>query len=124
MNRHERHRHAVAESPIAVAALGQVGLVNLERAIRAEPFRILEGLTIHQFVIRVGDWRGYLDFETDNLAHMHFLSTALAGFTFQLEPVIDVMDAVAVEVRWIAVRQQDDLACRTKAEEPPPAEQT
>ena len=28
----------------------------------------------------------------------HFLSTALAGFTFRLEPVIDVMDAVAVEL--------------------------
>lgn len=30
-------------------------------------------------------------FETDNLADIHFLSTAIAGFTFQLEPVIDVM---------------------------------
>jgi hypothetical protein len=57
-----------------------------------------EGFTIHQFVIRVGDWGGYMVFETDNLADIHFLSTALAGFTFQLEPVIDVMDAVAVEL--------------------------
>jgi hypothetical protein len=53
-----------------------------------------ERLTIHQFVIRVGDWGGYMVFETTNLADIHFLSTALAGFTFQLEPVIDVMDAV------------------------------
>lgn len=58
-----------------------------------------EGFTIHQFVIRVGDWGGYMVFETDNLADIHFLSTALAGFTFQLEPVIDVMDAVAVELQ-------------------------
>ena len=29
----------------------------------------------------------------------HFLTTALAAFTFQLEPVIDVMDAVAIELR-------------------------
>lgn len=57
-----------------------------------------EGITIHQFVIRVGDWGGYMVFETDNLADIHFLSTALAGFTFQLEPVIDVMDAVEVEL--------------------------
>jgi hypothetical protein len=56
------------------------------------------GFTIHQFVIRVGDWGGYMVFETDNLADIHFLSTALAGFTFQLEPVIDVMDAVGVEL--------------------------
>jgi Protein of unknown function (DUF3303) len=54
---------------------------------------------IHQFVIRVGDWGGYMVFETDNLADIHFLSTALAGFTFQLEPVIDVMDAVAIELQ-------------------------
>ena len=58
-----------------------------------------EGLTIHQFVIRVGDWGGYMVFETDNLADIHFLSTALAGFTFQLEPVIDVMDTVAIELQ-------------------------
>lgn len=59
-----------------------------------------EGLTIHQFVIRVGDWGGYMIFETDDhLADIHFLSTALAGFTFQLEPVIDVMDAVSVELQ-------------------------
>src|SRR5208282_6478455 len=42
---------------------------------------------------------GYMVFETDNIADIHFLSTALAGFTFQLEPVIDVMDAVAVELQ-------------------------
>jgi hypothetical protein len=65
-----------------------------------------EGLTIHQFVIRVGDWGGYMVFETDNLADIHFLSTALAGFTFQLEPVIDVMDAVAVELQAMEWREK------------------
>ena len=65
-----------------------------------------EGLTIHQFVIRIGDWGGYMVLETDNLADIHFLSTALAGFTFQLEPVIDVMDAVAVEIQAMEWRVQ------------------
>jgi hypothetical protein len=37
------------------------------------------GLTIDQFVIRVGDWCGYMVFETDSVADIHFLSTALAG---------------------------------------------
>ena len=64
-----------------------------------------EGLTIHQFVIRIGDWGGYMVLETDNLADIHFLSTALAGFTFQLEPVIDVMDAVAVELQAMEWRE-------------------
>ena len=35
-----------------------------------------EGFTIHQFVICVGDWGGYMVFETGNLADIHFLSTA------------------------------------------------
>ena len=43
--------------------------------------------------------------ETDNLADIHFLSSALAGFTFQLEPVIDVMDAVAVELQAMEWRE-------------------
>jgi hypothetical protein len=45
-------------------------------------------------------------FETDNLADVHFLCTALAGFSFQLEPVIEVMDAVAVELQAMEWREK------------------
>lgn len=65
-----------------------------------------EGLTFHQFVVRVGDWGGYAVIETDNLADIHVLTTALAAFTFRLEPVIDVMDAVAVELEAMAWREK------------------
>jgi len=58
-----------------------------------------DGFTIHQFVIRVGDWGGYMVVETDNIADIHLLTTALASFTFRLEPVVDVMDAVAIELQ-------------------------
>ena len=81
----------------------------------AAQFRILDvfrqwnapdGLTFHQFVVRVGDWGGYAVIEADNLADIHLLTTALAAFTFRLEPVIDVMDAVDVELQAMAWREK------------------
>ena len=63
------------------------------------------GVTFHQFVVRVGDWGGYAVIETDNLADVHAITTALAAFTFRLEPVIDVMDAVAIELQAMAWRE-------------------
>ena len=68
-----------------------------------------KGLTFHQFVVRVGDWGGYAVIETDNLADIHVLTTALAVFTFRLEPVIDVMDAVAIELEAMAWRESLDV---------------
>ena len=62
------------------------------------------GITFHQFVVRVGDWGGYAVIEAENLADIHFLTTALAPFVFRLEPVVDVMDAVAVELQAMAWR--------------------
>ena len=64
-----------------------------------------DGLIFHQFVVRVGDWGGYAVIETDNLADIHVITTALAAFTFRLEPVIDVMDAVAIELQAMAWRE-------------------
>lgn len=63
------------------------------------------GITFHQFVVRVGDWGGYAVLETDNLADIHLMTTALAAFTFRLEPVVDVMDAVAIELQAMAWRE-------------------
>jgi hypothetical protein len=64
-----------------------------------------DGITFHQFVVRVGDWGGYAVIETDNLADIHLLTTALAAFTFRLEPVVDVMDAVEIELKAMAWRE-------------------
>lgn len=68
------------------------------------------GLTFHQFVVKVGAWGGYAVIETDNLGDIHFLTTVLAVFTFRLEPVIDVMDAVAVELEAMAWRESLDAS--------------
>ena len=43
--------------------------------------------------------------ETDNLADIHLMTTALAAFTFRLEPVVDVMDAVDIELQAMAWRE-------------------
>ncbi len=67
------------------------------------PWQKPDSLNIHQFVIRVGEWGGYMVLETDDMAAIHKLTTILAVFQFRLEPVIDVMDAIAAEseaIKW------------------------
>jgi muconolactone delta-isomerase len=69
-----------------------------------QPWQKPASLTIHQFVVRVGEWGGYMVLETDDLAAIHQLTTIFAVFRFRVEPVIDVMDAVAAEVEAIKWR--------------------
>jgi Domain of unknown function (DUF3303) len=69
------------------------------------PWEKPASLNIHQFVIRVGEWGGYMVLETDEPAAIHQLTTILAVFKFRVEPVIDVMDAVAAEVEAIKWRE-------------------
>ncbi len=64
-----------------------------------------KGFTFHSFVVRVGDWGGYAVIETDNLADVHVLTTAMAAFTFRLQPVVDTMDAVSIELEAMAWRE-------------------
>jgi hypothetical protein len=63
-----------------------------------------ESLTIHQFLVRVGEFGGYAVVETDSAADLQYLCTAFAIFSFTVEPVLDVMDAVAAESRGIEWR--------------------
>lgn len=73
-----------------------------------QAWKMPESLIFHQFVVRVGEFGGYAVIETDDPAAMHRLSTAFAVFQFRVEPVMDVMDAVAAEVDAIGWR--DSLA--------------
>lgn len=66
-----------------------------------------ESLDIHQFVVRVGEFGGYAVLETDNVADVQKLTTTFAVFQFRLEPVLDVMDAVAAESEGIAWRESN-----------------
>jgi hypothetical protein len=63
-----------------------------------------ESLTFHQFLVRVGEFGGYAVIETDDPASIHKLTSAFAVFQFRVEPVLDVMDAVAAEAEVIAWR--------------------
>ncbi|MGY1592290.1 DUF3303 domain-containing protein [Geodermatophilus sp. SYSU D00965] len=67
-------------------------------------------LTFHQFVVRVGEFGGYAVIETDVPADLQYLTTVYAGFAFTVEPVLDVMDAVAAENR--AIQWRDALPNR------------
>lgn len=71
-----------------------------------QPWQKPASLDIHQFVVRVGEWGGYMVLETDDLAAIHQLTTILAAFKFRVEPVIDVMDAVATELEAMKWREQ------------------
>jgi Protein of unknown function (DUF3303) len=72
-----------------------------------EPWEMPESLDIHQFVVRVGEFGGYAVLETDNVADVQKLTTTFAVFQFRLEPVMDVMDAVAAEAEAIAWRDSN-----------------
>lgn len=54
-------------------------------------------VTIHQFVVKVGNWGGYAVLETDDVSAIHQMTSAFAIFEFVVEPVLDVADAMAVE---------------------------
>ena len=45
--------------------------------------------------------------ETDSPTDIHYFASVFAVFEFKVEPVIDVMDAVAVEVQAIEYRKKN-----------------
>ena len=62
---------------------------------------------IEQFVIRVGDYGGYIVVETDKPTDIHYFSSVYAAFEFKVELVVDIMDAVAAEVQAIEYRKKN-----------------
>jgi muconolactone delta-isomerase len=59
---------------------------------------------IEMFVIRVGDWGGYMLLECDEPAAVHKFCSLLPAFVFEARPVIPIADAVRVELESIAFR--------------------
>ncbi len=72
-----------------------------------EKWEMPEGLIFHQFLVRVGEFGGYAVVETDEVADLQKVTTAFAVFQFRVEPVMDVMDAVAAESEAIAWRDSN-----------------
>jgi muconolactone delta-isomerase len=59
---------------------------------------------IEMFVIRVGDWGGYMLLDCDDALEVHKISTMLPAFTFKARPVIPIEDAVRGELEVMAWR--------------------
>lgn len=62
-----------------------------------------KSLKFSEFLVRVGEFGGYAVIETDNPADIQRLTSAFAAFQFRVEPVMNVMDAVAAEsaaIEW------------------------
>ena len=56
------------------------------------------------FVIRVGDWGGYMMLDCDDPLAVHKFCSMLPSFVFEARPVVPVMDAVRVELEAMAFR--------------------
>jgi hypothetical protein len=63
-----------------------------------------DNFKIEMFVIRVGDWGGYMLLECDDPLAVHKFCSTLPAFEFEARPVIPVMDAVRVELEAMAWR--------------------
>ena len=50
---------------------------------------------------------GYMIVETDKPTDIHYFTSFFAVFEFKVEPVVDVMDAVAAEVAAIEYRKKN-----------------
>jgi Domain of unknown function (DUF3303) len=62
---------------------------------------------LSSIVVRIGDYGGYMIVETDKPADIHYVTSVFAVFELRVEPVIDVMDAVSVELDAIEYRKQN-----------------
>ena len=63
-----------------------------------------DNFKIELFVIRVGDWGGYMMLDCDDPLAVHKFCSMLRAFEFQARPEIPVMGAVRVELEAIAFR--------------------
>jgi hypothetical protein len=59
---------------------------------------------IEMFVIRVGDWGGYMLADCDDPVTVHKFSSMLPAFEFEARPVIPIEDAVRGELEVMAWR--------------------
>lgn len=59
---------------------------------------------IELFVIRVGDWGGYMMLDCDDPTLIHKFCSMLPAFVFEARPVIPIEAAVRAELESIAFR--------------------
>lgn len=62
-----------------------------------------EGVTIREFLVRVGEPGGFVVFEAEDLAEVHRETSAFSSLNFHIDPVIDIDDALAavgLAIEW------------------------
>jgi hypothetical protein len=63
-----------------------------------------EKLKIHQFLVRVGEFGGFMLIETDDILAVQKLTSAFPAFQFKVDAVVDIEPAVGAEVEAIIWR--------------------
>ena len=76
-----------------------------------------ENFKIQFFVVRVGDWGGYMLVDCDDPLTVHKLCSMLPAFEFQARPVVPVMDAVKAELEIELLHQKIDQLRETEVEQ-------
>ena len=59
---------------------------------------------IEMFVVRVGDWGGYMLADCDDPLTVHKVCSTFPAFAFEARPVVPVTEAVRVELEAISFR--------------------
>ena len=85
-----------------------LGVMAAGSARAANPVVLVEtsmgNFKIELFMIRVGDWGGYMLLDCDDPTSIHKFCSMLPAFVFEARPVISIDDAVRVELEAIAFR--------------------
>jgi muconolactone delta-isomerase len=68
------------------------------------PWKAPANFKIESFVIRVGDWGGYMLMECDDPLEVHKFCSMLPAFVFEVHPVVPAADAIRVELEAMAYR--------------------
>ena len=63
-----------------------------------------DNFKIEMFVIRVGDWGGYMLLDCEDPLAVHKFCSMLPAFVFEVRPVVTVEEAVRGELEVIAWR--------------------
>ena len=95
------------ERPAASARDYEAAHERVLEVFKHGDFKFPKGFSIKQFVVRVGTYGGHMIVETDKPTDIHYFTSVFAVFEFTVEPVVDVMEAVAAEVKAIEYRKKN-----------------
>jgi hypothetical protein len=68
-------------------------------------WKVPDNFKIEMFVVRVGDWGGYMLLDCNDPLAVHRFCSTFPPFEMQARPVVPVMDAVRGELEAIAWRE-------------------